>query len=63
MPLVTFTVPPPRSERIAAEELPLVETVRLSAFIVAPPVVIRPPELLPVVVMVVLETFTVVPLP
>ena len=63
MPWATFTVPPPRSERMAAEELPVVETSRLVAFSVAPPVVIRPPELLPVVRMVELETLTVVPLP
>ena len=49
MPPVTVTVPPPRSDRIAAEELPLVSMVRFSAFIVPPPVVIRPPEQLPLV--------------
>ena len=48
-PPVTVTVPPPLSERIAAEELPLVLMVRFSAFIVPPPVVIRPPEQLPLV--------------
>ena len=41
----------------------MVLTLTFVAFMAAPPVVIRPPELLPVVVMVVSLTFTVVPVP
>ena len=44
-------------------ELPEVEPVRLLAFMDAPPVVIRPPELLPVVVMVESAMLMVVPDP
>lgn len=35
----TFTVPPPLSDLMAADELPEVVTVRLLAFVVPPPVV------------------------
>ena len=61
MPWSTLTVPPPRSERMAALEVPAVVIVRFSAFIVPPPVVMMPPELSFFVVMVELEMFNVVP--
>ena len=38
-------VPPPRSERIAAEEFPEVEILRFVAVKVPPPVTMIPPEL------------------
>ena len=60
VPPSTFTVPPPRSERIAAEELPFVSTVRLLAFVVPPPVVCIPPELSSVVVIAESDMLTVV---
>lgn len=63
VPPPTDTVPPPLSERIAAEELPDVVTVRFLAFVVPPPVVCMPPELSSEVVIVVSEILTVVPLP
>ena len=63
VPLSTTTVPPPRSVRIAADEFPAVFTVKLVAFIAAPPVVWIPPELSFVVVIVVSDTLTVVPEP
>ena len=62
-PPSTVTVPPPRSDRMAADELPLVKTRRFLAFIVPPPVVIRPPEQLPRVSMTESEMLTVVPSP
>ena len=61
MPLFTVTVPPPRSERIAALDVPAVVMVRFSAFIMPPPVVMIPPELSLLVVMVESEMLTVVP--
>ena len=60
---MTVTVPPPLSDRMAAEELPLVSMVRLEAFMVPPPVVMRPPEQLPEVVITESEMLTVVPSP
>ena len=62
-PPLTLTVPPPRSERMAADELPEVSTTKLLALVVPPPVVWMPPELSVVGVMVESEIFTVVPLP
>ena len=61
MPSSTVTVPPPRSERMAALEVPAVVMVRFFAFIMPPPVVMIPPELSLAVSMVELEMFTVVP--
>ena len=58
-----MTSPPPRSERIAADEFPCVSAVTSVAFMVPPPVVIRPPEQFPAVRMMECETFTVVPSP
>ena len=63
MPPSTVTVPPPRSVRIGAEDWPLVVTVRLYAFVTPPPVVMMPPEPLPVVVMAVSLMISVVPSP
>lgn len=48
---------------MAAEELPLVVTIRSLAMVVPPPAVWMPPELSAVVVMVESEMLTVVPLP
>lgn len=50
-------VPPPRSERIGAEELPSVTTLQLSAVRVPPPVTMMPPELLELVLMETFEAF------
>ena len=58
-----MTVPPPRSDLIAAEELPDVLIVRFSAFMVPPPVVMSPPEQLPEVSITLSEILTVVPSP
>ena len=57
-----MTVPPPRSERMAALEVPAVVTVRLDAFMIPPPVVMMPPELSLAVSMVESEILIVVPL-
>ena len=48
-------VPPPRSERIAAEELPEVVIFKFEALIVPPPVTMIPPELFEVVLIAVSE--------
>ena len=48
---------------MAAEDLPLVSTVRFDAFVTPPPVVMMPPEPSPVVVIVLSEIMTVVPSP
>ena len=58
-----MTVPPPLSVLIAADDCPLVVTVRFEAMVTPPPVVMIPPEPLPVVVMTVSEMITVVPSP
>ena len=63
VPPSTVTVPPPLSDLIAAEELPVVWIERLEAFIVPPPVVMRPPEQFPDVVITESLIFTVVPSP
>ena len=49
--------------RVSADDLPLVSTVRLLAYITPPPVVMMPPEPLPVVEILVSEMITVVPSP
>ena len=61
--MVTLTVPPPLSDLIAADELPSVSIVRFVAFIVPPPVVMRPPEQLFFVYMYESEILTTVPSP
>lgn len=61
MPWSTMTVPPPRSERMAALEVPAVVIVRFLAFMMPPPVVMMPPELSFSVSMVESEMLIVVP--
>ena len=61
--LSAVTVPPPLSVRMAADEFPDVSIVTFDAVRLAPPVVISPPELLPVVVMVESVIVKLVPLP
>lgn len=63
VPPSTLTVPPPRSDLMAADELPEVVTVRLDALVVPPPVVCIPPELSAVVVITESDIFTTVELP